>query len=100
MTDTTHRVTTEARREYLHGLVDELTSRGFRATPGLSRTGVPLVHVVNPEATPLNETVCCIGEPDGSLSLAWPWGKRIGPAENTQTAADTVARVLGTVADG
>lgn len=96
MAEMTGQATTEARREYLHQLADELTRRGFRATPASSRTGVPLIRVVNPEAPVLSETVCCTEDPDGTVSFAWPWGKRIGPAEDTQTAADAVARVLGT----
>lgn len=52
----------------------------------------------------LNETVHCMAEPDGSLWLAWPWGKIIARADETAVAADVVARVLGNgrgiVADG
>lgn len=104
MVDPTRGMVPEAARTYLARLVEELTRRGFRAESATSRTGVALIRVVNPEASVLNETVHCMKEPDGSLWLAWPWGKVIARADETAVAADVVARVLGTgrgiVADG
>lgn len=96
MGDNTQQATAEVRGRYLSMLADELTRRGFKAEVRTSRTGVPLVYVVNPAATVLSETIHCAQLPDGSLWFAWPWRMRIAAADETPTAADEVAQVLGT----
>lgn len=94
MTDTAQHASFDERRTHLDFLAAALHTRGFHTRGVQTPTGLPMVHVVNPDVPMLCEDVGCVHEPDGTLAVVWSFGKRIGAAQETARMADEIARVL------
>lgn len=94
MTDMTQRATFETRRDHLDTLAGRLAT--FDREISVSRTGVPMLVVTNPQVPALTEHVLCCHDTDGTLGFFFPWGQRIAAADHPDTAAHTIMRVLGT----
>lgn len=94
MTDLDQRASFATRRQYLDVLADRLST--FDREISLTRTGVPMLVVTNPEEPTMSDQVLCCHDIDGTLAYFWPWGQRIAGVGNPEGAALDVARVLGT----
>lgn len=95
MTDTPERRATFAE---CRGHLDALAVRldGFDREIAVSRTGVPILVVTNPDVPVLSDRVLCCYDPDGALVYLWPWGKRIADVTRPDAAAYQVANMLST----
>jgi hypothetical protein len=78
---------------YLEGLGDELRARGFAVRLTIPRGGPPSLHVVNPRASALAESILA-ETTEGSWWFWWSWAERIARADDLAEVADRVARVL------
>lgn len=75
----------------LERLTAELRLRGFQTQ--LKRARRLLLHVTNPAASALNESVYC--EQHGDVWVfCWASGQRIGPVESLSAVADRIQYVL------
>lgn len=93
MDDTPQRASAATRRDHLDLLATRLP--GFDRELSVSRTGVPMLIVTNPDVPALAEHVLCCHDVDGSLAFFWPWGGRLGDVADPAGAAAEVTRVLG-----
>lgn len=93
MTDTPERRATFAERR---GHLDALACRldGFDRELSVSRTGVPILVVTNPDAPVLSDHILCCYDLDGALVYLWPWGKRIAEVARPDVAAYQVINML------
>ncbi|WP_051712036.1 hypothetical protein [Spirillospora albida] len=81
------------RIEYLEELAGELSRRGLRVRLTLPRGQAPSLHVANPDAAALTETILVERGGEGWW-FRWSWAERIAAAGDAAEAADRVARVL------
>jgi hypothetical protein len=79
---------------YLDKLAEELTNRGFEAWLMAPPGRVPSVYITNPGARALEENVYANQGKDGLFWYWWSWAERISMADDLDTAATTIARVL------
>ena len=54
----------------------------------------PSVYITNPGARALEENVHAVGGKDGLWWFWWSWAERISMADDVDTAATVIARVL------
>jgi hypothetical protein len=78
----------------LERLAEDLAARGLRARLVAPAGRVPSLHIVNPEATVLAEDVYAGPSADGAWWYWWSWAERIAPADDLESAADQIGRVL------
>lgn len=93
MDDTPKRASVATRRDHLDRVASQLP--GFDRELSVSRTGVPMLIVTNPDVPAMAEHILCCHDVDGSLAFCWPWGGRVGGVDDPAGAAVEVARVLG-----
>jgi hypothetical protein len=79
---------------YLDKLAEELTNRGLEAWLMAPPGRVPSVYITNPRARALEENVCANQGKDGLWWFWWSWAERISIADDLDTAASTISRVL------
>lgn len=79
---------------YLDKLAEELTHRGLEAWLMTPPGRVPSVYVVNPVARALEDNVYAVRGTDGLWWFWWSWAERISMADDIDTAASTITRVL------
>ena len=79
---------------YLDKLAEELTNRGLEAWLMAPPGRVPSVYITNPRARALEENVYANQGKDGLWWFWWSWAERISIADDVDTAATTVSRVL------
>ncbi|MBO0805783.1 MAG: hypothetical protein J2P25_22260 [Nocardiopsaceae bacterium] len=79
---------------YLDKLAEELAHRGLEAWLMTPPGRVPSVYVVNPDARALEDNVYAVRGGDGLWWYWWSWAERISMADDLDTAASTIARVL------
>jgi len=79
---------------YLDKLADELTNRGLEAWLMAPPGRVPSVYITNPGARALEENVYADCGKDGMWWFWWSWAERISMADDVDTAATVIARVL------
>jgi hypothetical protein len=79
---------------YLEKLGAELAHRGLETFVMAPPGRVPSLYVTNPDARALEESVYVTLGTDGQWWFWWSWAERIGVADDLDSAADTVARVL------
>jgi hypothetical protein len=79
---------------YLDKLAEELTNRGLEAWLMAPSERVPSVYITNPAARALEENVYANCGKDGLWWFWWPWAERISMADDVDTAATMIARVL------
>jgi hypothetical protein len=78
---------------YLESLGDALRDRGFAVRLMVPQGGPPSLHVVNPLASALAETIIAEST-GGAWWFWWSWAERIAPADDLGVAVDRVTRVL------
>lgn len=83
-----------AESAYLDKLAEELTHRGLEAWLMAPAGRVPSVYVVNPAARALEDNVYVGCGKDGLWWFWWSWAERISIADDIDSAASTIARVL------
>jgi hypothetical protein len=83
-----------AESAYLDKLAEELTHRGLEAWLMTPAGRVPSVYVVNPAARALEDNVYVDCGKDGLWWFWWSWAERISIADDIDTAATAIARVL------
>jgi len=79
---------------YLDKLAEELTNRGLEAWLMAPPGRVPSVYITNPGARALEENVYANCGKDGLWWFWWSWAERISMADDVDTAATVIARVL------
>ena len=79
---------------YLDKLAEELNHRGLEAWLMAPQGRVPSVYITNPGARALEENVYANQGKDGLFWYWWSWAERISLADDLDTAATTIARVL------
>jgi hypothetical protein len=79
---------------YLDKLAEELTNRGLEAWLMAPPGRVPSVYITNPGARALEENVYADCGKDGLWWFWWSWAERISMADDVDTAATVIARVL------
>ena len=79
---------------YLDKLAEELTNRGLEAWLMAPPGRVPSVYITNPRARALEENVYANRGKAGLVWYWWSWAERISMADDLDTAATTIARVL------
>jgi hypothetical protein len=79
---------------YLDKLAEELTNRGLEAWLMAPPGRVPSVYITNPGARALEENVYADCGKDGLWWFWWSWAERISMADDVDTAATIIARVL------
>ena len=79
---------------YLDKLAEELTNRGLEAWLMAPPGRAPSVYITNPGARALEENVYAVCGKDGLWWFWWPWAERISMADDVDTAATVIARVL------
>ena len=79
---------------YLDKLAEELNHRGLEAWLMAPPGRVPSVYITNPGARALEENVYANQGKDGLFWYWWSWAERISMADDLDTAATTIARVL------
>ena len=79
---------------YLDKLAEELTNRGLEAWLMAPPGRVPSVYITNPGARALEENVYVDQGKDGICWFWWSWAERISIADDLDTAATTISRVL------
>jgi hypothetical protein len=79
---------------YLEKLADELSHRGLEAWLMAPPGRRPSLYVVNPAARALEENVYVACGKDGMWWFWWSWAERISIADDLDTAATSIARVL------
>jgi hypothetical protein len=78
---------------HLEALAAELRRRGLAVRLSVPRGAPPNLHVVNPRASALAETI--VAEAGrGTCWFRWSWSEPIAPVEDVTAAADRVKRVL------
>jgi hypothetical protein len=83
-----------AESAYLDKLAEELTHRGLEAWLMAPAGRVPSVYVVNPAARALEDNVYVGCGKDGLWWFWWSWAERISIADDIDSAASAIARVL------
>jgi hypothetical protein len=78
---------------HLETLGAELRGRGLAVRLSVPRGAPPNLHVVNPRASALAETILVEARGDRHW-FRWSWAESIAPAEDVTAAADRVTRVL------
>jgi hypothetical protein len=79
---------------YLDKLAEELTNRGLEAWVMAPPGRVPSVYVTNPGARALEENVYVDRCSDGLWWFWWSWAERVSIADDLDSAATAVTRVL------
>jgi hypothetical protein len=79
---------------YLDKLAEELTNRGLEAWLMAPPGRVPSVYITNPRARALEENVYADRGKDGMWWFWWSWAERISLADDLDTAASAIIRVL------
>jgi hypothetical protein len=79
---------------YLEKLAEELAHRGLEAWVMAPPGRVPSLYVTNPGARALEENIYASAGKDSLWWFWWSWAERIGLADDIDTAATTIARVL------
>ncbi len=79
---------------YLDKLAEELTNRGLEAWLMAPPGRVPSVYITNPRARALEENVYADRGKDGMFWYWWSWAERISLADDLDTAASAIMRVL------
>ena len=79
---------------YLDKLAEELTNRGLEAWLMAPPGRVPSVYITNPGARALEENVYANQGKDGLFWYWWSWAERISVADDLDTAASAITRVL------
>ena len=79
---------------YLDKLAEELSNRGLEAWLMAPPGRVPSVYITNPGARALEENVYAVCGKDGMWWFWWSWAERISMADDVDTAATVIARVL------
>ena len=79
---------------YLDKLAEELTNRGLEAWLMAPPGRVPSVYITNPAARALEENVYADRGKDGLWWFWWSWAERISIADDLDTAATAITRVL------
>ncbi|HVT70451.1 MAG TPA: AAA family ATPase, partial [Trebonia sp.] len=79
---------------YLDKLAEELTNRGLEAWLMAPPGRVPSVYITNPGARALEDNVYANRGKDGLWWFWWSWAERISLADDLDTAANTITRVL------
>jgi hypothetical protein len=79
---------------YLDKLSEELTHRGFEAWIMAPPGRMPSVYVTNPAARALEENVYADRGKDGLWWFWWSWAERISIADDLDTTATAITRVL------
>jgi hypothetical protein len=83
-------------RAQIEVLAQELSRRGFATsvTGAGMRHHHPCVRVTNTHLARMSEDVYAAPGGDGRWSFWWSWADRIGPIDDIETAALTIAYVL------
>ena len=79
---------------YLDKLAEELGHRGLEAWLMTPSGRVPSLYVTNPGARALEENICVAQGKDGLWWYWYSWAERIAIADDLDTAASAIARVL------
>jgi hypothetical protein len=79
---------------YLEKLSEELAHRGLDAMLMTTPGRVPSLYVTNPAARALEDSVYAVRGTDGIWWFWWSWAERIAMADDIDTAASTISRVL------
>jgi hypothetical protein len=79
---------------YLDKLAEELTNRGLEAWLMAPPGRVPSVYVTNPSARALEENIYATQCTDGLWRFWWSWAERIAVADDLDSSATAIARVL------
>jgi hypothetical protein len=79
---------------YLDKLAEELNHRGLEAWLMAPPGRVPSVYITNPSARALEENVYANQGKDGLFWYWWSWAERISVADDLDTAASAITRVL------
>ena len=79
---------------YLDKLAEEVSNRGLEAWLMAPPGRVPSVYITNPGARALEENVYADCGKDGLWWFWWSWAERISMADDVDTAATVIARVL------
>jgi hypothetical protein len=79
---------------YLDKLAEELTNRGLEAWVMAPPGRIPSVYITNPRARALEENVYAARGKDGLFWYWWSWAERISLADDLDTAASAILRVL------
>lgn len=80
---------------YLDKLAEELTNRGLEAWLMAPSGRVPSVYITNPGARALEENVYADRGKDGLWWFWWSWAERIAMADDIDSSAAQISRVLG-----
>jgi hypothetical protein len=78
----------------LDKLAEELTNRGLQAWLMAPPGRIPSVYITNPSARALEENVYANQGKDGLWWFWWSWAERISLADDLDSTATTIARVL------
>jgi hypothetical protein len=79
---------------YLDKLTEELANRGLEAWIMTPPDRVPSAYVTNPGARALEENIYAVQGKDGLWWFWWSWAERIAIADDLETAASAITRVL------
>jgi hypothetical protein len=79
---------------YLDKLAEELTNRGLEAWVMAPPGRVPSVYIINPGARALEENVYVDRCSDGLWWFWWSWAERVSIADDLDSAATAITRVL------
>ena len=79
---------------YLEKLSDELGHRGLESWLMSPPGRVPSLYVSNPAGRAMEDSVYAVRGTDGLWWFWWSWAERICLADDIDTAATTIARVL------
>jgi hypothetical protein len=79
---------------YLDKLAEELTNRGLEAWLMAPPGRVPSVYITNPGARALEENVYADRGKDGLWWFWWSWAERISMADDLESSASAITRVL------
>lgn len=79
---------------YLDKLAEELTNRGLEAWLMAPPGRVPSVYITNPGARALEENVYANQGKDGLWWFWWSWAERVSMADDVDSAASAITRVL------
>ena len=79
---------------YLDKLAEELTNRGLEAWVMAPPGRVPSVYITTPRARALEENVYADRGKDGLWWFWYSWAERISLADDLDTAASAILRVL------
>ena len=79
---------------YLDKLAEELSNRGLQAWLMAPPGRVPSVYITNPGARALEENVYADRGKDGLWWFWWSWAERVSMADDLDSAASAISRVL------